>query len=545
MLKKISLILILCVSYCFAYSQDSTTVSTQTPQSYKVTFEGDSLFTINHYLGAYSPEERAAAISAHLLRIFETSDVQQSSFQVKTNGEYATIFYEEAPILCITEKDALQSGLSYTELAKQYNETIKSTFSKAAKQKNVMYWVIRAGYTLLTLLGLVFLFFLINRLFKLINKKLVAYETGLKRKRISAFKYLAPKGPDYFFVFVSKIIKTLLIIIILFFYLPFMFSFLPWTEGIVNKFYVFVSEPLKLVLNGLWSFISQKLIFLVIIYFISRYILRILSYVSQEIYDGKLKVKGFHHDWVKPTMRIVKVVIIVFTLVFMFPYIPGSNSKAFQGVSIFLGVLLSLGSTSAIANIIAGIVITYMRPFRIGDRVKINETIGDIVEKNLLVTKIKTTKNEDVTIPNATIINTHLWNFTKNAELMGVILHPTVTIGYDVPSQTVINLLLSAAELTEDLDAENSPFVLQKSLNDFYVEYELNVYTKQPNKMAHLYSELNRHILDVFNEAEVEILSPHYNAYRDGNASTIPQSEPTDITKNPVNKIIDKLTKQD
>jgi small-conductance mechanosensitive channel len=186
-----------------------------------------------------------------------------------------------------------------------------------------------------------------------------------------------------------------------------------------------------------------------------------------------------------------------------------------------------------------------MRPYTIGDRVKIGESVGDIIEKNLLVTRLRTVKKEDITIPNATIINSHLWNYSKNASKIGIILHPTVTIGYDVPSEQVIDLLLKAAQNTKNLTRDFKPFVLQKSLNDFYVEYELNVYTKQPKKMAHFYSELNKSILNEFNTAGVEILSPHYSAFRDGNASTVPSgsgpSEPAP-PENPVEKLIDKAT---
>jgi small-conductance mechanosensitive channel len=181
-----------------------------------------------------------------------------------------------------------------------------------------------------------------------------------------------------------------------------------------------------------------------------------------------------------------------------------------------------------------------MRPFAIGDRVRIGKTEGDVIEKTLLVTRIKTTKNEDVTIPNAIIINTHLFNFSKNAKDFGIILHPSVTIGYDVPSEKVISLLLLAAKNTKNLTRDLKPFVLQKSLNDFYVEYELNVYTKQPSKIPHFYSELNQSIQREFNKAGVEILSPHYHSIRDGNASTITVEQAD--TKNPVEKIIDKVS---
>ena len=225
----------------------------------------------------------------------------------------------------------------------------------------------------------------------------------------------------------------------------------------------------------------------------------------------------------------------------MFPYLPGSNSPAFKGVSLFLGVLFSLGSTSAIANLVAGIVITYMRPFMIGDRVKIGETMGDVIEKTTLVTKIRTLKNEEVTIPNATIINAHLWNYSKTTKELGLILHTNVTIGYDVPWETVNKLLIKAALKTKLTQKDPKPFVLQKSLDDFYVNYEINAYTKQAKKMALIYSELHKNILEAFNAADIEILSPHYNAIRDGNENTIP-GHTTEDNRNPVEKVIDKVT---
>jgi len=395
--------------------------------------------------------------------------------------------------------------------------------------------------TLLLLVGLILLFYLLNKLFKWIDNKLTIYEKGLKRKRKNLFRYLAPKGPEYFFPFLAKLVKWALIIIILFLYLPLLFSYIPFTKGLVSEFYGYIANPVMFILNGLYNFLDN-LFFIIVISLAARYIIRVLAYISKEIENEKLTFNGFHKEWAKPTANIFKIIIYAFALVFMFPYLPGSDSPAFQGVSIFLGVLFSLGSTSAIANIVAGIVITYMRPFTIGDRVKIGNTLGDVISKSLLVTRVRTLKNEDVTIPNATIINNHLWNYTSNAKEIGIILHTSVTIGYDVPWETVNKLLLEAAKNTENLTRDPKPFVLQKSLNDFYVEYELNVYTKQPSKMAMFYSELHRNILKSFNEGGVEILSPHYNAIRDGNESTIPDA--TD-SRNPVEKIIDKASGKD
>jgi len=505
-----------------------------------VVFYGDSLFTINANLGPYKTADRAKNISERLENLADQLIFVRDSFNISEVDNFTLIAYKDYMIMSISDADVAPLGMPRQVVAEMYVEIIKTAFIKRIEDKSFTEWLISIGMTILTLGGLFLIIFLINRIFRWINKKLVDYEKSLKRKRKSLFRYLAPKGPEYFFIFVSNILRFAIIILVLFLYLPLLFSFLPWTKGVVDQFYTYISDPVLYIVNGIVNFLPD-LFFIILIFIVARYIVRIITYISGEIEQGKLKLKGFHHDWAKPTLNIVKIIIYAFALVFMFPHLPGSDSKAFQGVSIFLGILFSLGSTSAIANIVAGIVITYMRPFMIGDRVKIGETVGDVVEKTLLVTKIRTTKNEDVTIPNATIINTHLWNYTKNASDIGIILHPSVTIGYDVPSEIVIDLLLKAAKNTKNLTRDFKPFVLQKSLNDFHVEYELNVYTKQPGKMQLFYSELNQSIQREFNKAGVEILSPHYNAIRDGNASTIPGDEKPDL-RNPVEKIIDKVT---
>jgi small-conductance mechanosensitive channel len=262
--------------------------------------------------------------------------------------------------------------------------------------------------------------------------------------------------------------------------------------------------------------------------------------MAEDIEIEKLVIKGFPKDWAKPTVKLFSIIIYAFAIIMVFPHLPGSDSPAFKGVSLFLGVLFSLGSTSAIANIVAGIVITYMRPFQIGDRVKIMDTVGDVVDKTLLVTKLKTLKNEDVTIPNALIINNHLVNYTANAKEEGLILHTTITLGYDVDYDLVEKLLLRAGKQAILIQRDPKPFVLQKSLEDNYVIYELNVYTKQAAKMALIYSDLNRKILEVFNKEGIEILSPKYVASRDGNRSTVPSQKGVDL-RNPVEKVIDHV----
>jgi small-conductance mechanosensitive channel len=319
-----------------------------------------------------------------------------------------------------------------------------------------------------------------------------------------------------------------------------MFSFFPWAEEIVNDFYGYVAKPIKFVFYGFIDFLPN-LIFIIVILWITRYVIRVLQDIVEDIEAEKFIISGFPKEWARTTQKIISLLIWAFALVVIYPLLPGSASPAFRGVSIFIGAIISFGSTSAVANIVAGVVITYMSPYKIGDRVKIQEITGDVIERTLLVTRIRTPKNEDVTIPNANIINNKIVNYSTNTEDLGLLIHTTVTIGYDVPWGIVDKLLRQAAQKSLHIEAEPAPFVLQTSLDDHYVSYELNAYIKEPNKMPAIYSDIHKNIQEAFNEAGIEILSPQYIAARDGNLSTVPGKVKPD-SKSPIEKIVDHIT---
>jgi len=179
-------------------------------------------------------------------------------------------------------------------------------------------------------------------------------------------------------------------------------------------------------------------------------------------------------------------------------------------VSIFIGVLLSLGGTSVISNVIAGYTMTYRRAFKVGDRVQINDVIGEVTEMRLLVTHLRSPKNEEIVIPNSVILGSQVVNFSSLAPSRGLVLHTTVGIGYEVPWRQVEAMLHMAAERTPGVMKEPSPFVLHKALGDFAVTYELNVFCRDAREMIPMYTDLHRNILDVFNEYGVQIMTPAY-----------------------------------
>jgi len=304
-------------------------------------------------------------------------------------------------------------------------------------------------------------------------------------------------------------------------YLTVVFSVFEFSRTWAQTLFGYVTDPVFEVLASFVAFLPD-LFFIIVVVAITRFVLKIIKGIFEEVARGRVTLGNFHRDWAMPTYQIVRFLVIAFAAVVIFPYLPGSESAAFQGISVFLGILFSLGSSSAIANMVAGIVITYMRPFQIGDRVKIADTAGDVVERNLLVTRVRTVKNVDVTIPNAMVLGSHIINYSSTSGTRSLILHTSVTIGYDVPWRKVHELLLAAAKDSKEILEDPAPFVLQTSLDDYSVAYELNAHTDNPSRMAAIYSDLHQNIQDKFNEAGVEIMSPSYSAVRDGNQVTIP-----------------------
>lgn len=377
----------------------------------------------------------------------------------------------------------------------------------------------------------------INTLVGYLNKLFISWkDTKIKSVKIRSFELLSADRSLEILSFLTKVARFVLFGILFYTYVTIVFSLFEFTETWADTLLSYILDPLTIALTSFLKFLPN-LFFIIVLSFVFYYIIKLVRVFFNEIDKGTLELPGFYKEWAMPTFKIVRFLILVLAAIIIFPYLPGSDSPFFQGISVFLGILFSLGSSSAIANMVSGIVLTYMRPFKIGDRVKIAETTGDVVEKNLLVTRVRTIKNVDITIPNAMVLSSHIINFSSSASQIGLILHTTVTIGYDVPWQKVHELLLSACDENESILKEPKPFVLQTSLDDFYVSYELNVYTNDSNRMAVTYSQLHSAIQDKFNQVGVEIMSPHYSAVRDGNQTTIPEDYLPKNYKSPSFKI--------
>jgi small-conductance mechanosensitive channel len=308
---------------------------------------------------------------------------------------------------------------------------------------------------------------------------------------------------------VVRLLRVFAVLALLFFYLDYVLSLFPGSRQIASGMLGYVTDPLNAMGTAFVNYLPS-LLFLVVLVLVTKLVLGALRLGASSIEHGLIVLPGFHAEWVMPTYRLVYLAVIGLALVVAFPYIPGSSSPAFQGLSIFAGVLFSLGSTSFIGNIMAGYALIYWRALRVGDVVQIDDTIGVVSETRLMVTHLRTVKNVEVVIPNATIMTGKIKNFTSLAKQSGLILHTAVGIGYETPWRQVEAMLLIAAERTKGVLHEPKPFVLQRALGDFAVTYEINAYTDDPRNMLVAYHELHRNILDLFNEYGVQIMTPAY-----------------------------------
>jgi small-conductance mechanosensitive channel len=484
---------------------------------------GDTLFSIYSGRGSYSAAERADIITSRVNKLGHSLLFNADSIKLEQDENAVVVVHAGNTLVTVTENDALWNSTTPAELAEHYRKLITADIKHYKKETSFRTLAKEIGVALIIILLLLFIVFLLNRLNKWVNVKIALQENkalkGIHFKNYTLFE--SKKQVQLIQQFVT-VLKWVLIVIITYFTIPILFSIFPWTQDMAGSLTGYIIRPLKSIGVAIWNYLPN-LITIAILTILFTYIIKLFKFLRSEIDTGKLNISGFHNEWATPTYQIIRILLLAFWFILIFPFLPGSDSPVFKGVSVFLGFLLTFGSAGPLSNIIAGIVLTYMRQFTLGDRVKIGEVTGDVIEKSMLVTRIKTIKNEIISIPNTTVMSSHTINYSSESKGTGLILNTTVTIGYDTPWRDMYAALIKAALKTEHILAEPKPFVLQTSLDDFFVSYQLNAYTHEANLQADIYSFLHQNIQDCCNEAGIEIMSPHYRSERDGNHTTIPK----------------------
>ena len=494
-------------------------------QGVPLVVEGDTLFRLYDRKGGMMPEERVQNISEAIMESGKSIKFIPDSVYI-FEGDYTTdIMAGSNVIMSVTDNDAIWQNTTRQELGAQYCVIIKNKINELHDEYGMQQKLKGLLYAAVILLVLFILIRITNWCYRRWRLRIVRFV--MKRVRPLTVKYyevLSMRRIGIVFLTIFNVLRYIIIFLLLFFCIPILFSIFPETESLAFRIIGYVWNPFVGIVKAVVGFLP-KFFQIVVIIICFRYLVKGIRYLMNEIGAGRLKITGFYADWAEPTYFILRVLCYSFMIVMIWPLLPSSNSEVFQGVSVFIGIIVSLGSSSIIGNVMAGMVMTYMRPFHVGDFIKYGDTEGFVIEKTMLVTRIRTRKNDVITIPNSNLMTSQTSNYTFAAQNFGIVVHTKVTIGYDVRWQEIRQLLLDAAHATKGLRQHPEPFVLVTALDDYYVEYEVNAYTNQYEKLSLIYSELHHNILDSFHSNGVEIMSPHIYAHRTDLELQIPKDQ--------------------
>jgi small-conductance mechanosensitive channel len=317
---------------------------------------------------------------------------------------------------------------------------------------------------------------------------------------------------EYLFMFAARltqIISWLLVLVFLYFWASYSLSRFPTTYPLGHQLGQHVHDSLRWVVESILQAIPNLITIFVVI-FITRTFIDLMKVFFRRVESGQLKVPYLHKETVQATQRITVTLIWLLCVAIIYPFIPGSNSDVFKGLSVLLGLVISLGSSGLVTQLMSGLVVIYSRALHVGDLIHVNGIRGVVTEVGGLATKIQTQDHIETTIPNSLIVANSIDNFTRLNQSSGSILTSSVTIGYDAPWRQVHELLIAAANATLNIEKSPSPYVYQRALSDFYVEYQLFCHTMTPLKQMKTLSDLHQHIQDGFNQAGIQIMSPHF-----------------------------------
>lgn len=490
-----------------------------------VIVEGDTLYYLFAKRGGHTPQQRAEMNAAAITELGKRFNLQPDSVYIESSDIVTDLMYGNKVLSSFTDQDGLWEGCSRDQLAAAKRKVIVDKLKVMKDEHSLWQLGKRILYFILVIVGQFLLFKLTIWLFNKLKARIQRLkDTKLKPISIQDYELLDTQKQVNLLVFLASLLRYAVMLLQLILTVPLLFAIFPQTKDLAYKLFSYIWEPIKSIFLGIVEYIPN-LFTIFVIWLAVKYLVRLVRYLASEIQSERLKIGGFYADWAMPTFHIVRFLLYAFMIAMIYPYLPGSKSGVFQGISVFVGLIVSLGSSTVIGNIIAGLVITYMRPFKLGDRIKLNDTTGNVIEKTPLVTRIRTPKNEVVTIPNSFIMSSHTVNFSQSARDYGLIIHSEVSIGYDIPWRKTHQLLIEAALNTPGVVDDPRPFVLETSLQDYYPVYQVNAYIKDANQLAQVYSDLHQNIQDRFNEEGIEIMSPHYIATRDGNETTIPKDD--------------------
>ena len=478
-------------------------------QTAPVVVDGVTLFRVTG-VSAYPAEKRAQAIADNIRAVAANRAYALQALRLEEEPIGTRILAGSQLIMIVIDADARLEGVRRPVLAQACLSRIGEAVTDFRRDREPKLLIRHGLYAIAATLALIFGLWVAHRV---VRRGRSALERHYKEKihgvQIQSFHLIKAEHLWRVLTGALGLLWAVIALTVTYLDVHYVLILFPWTRGLANSLFAILVNPL-ITIGAAFLNAVPNLIFLAILVLVTWYALKLIRLFFVGIDTGAITFSGFDAAWATPTYRLVRVAVVALALVAAYPYIPGSESQAFKGISLLIGVVFSLGSTSLIGNMISGYSMAYRRVFKVGDRVKIGDHIGDVEETKLMVTYLRTIKNELVAVPNSVIVNSDVVNYSTLAQREGLILHTTVGIGYETSWRQVEAMLIRAAELTPGFLREPKPFVLQKELGDFAVTYEINAYCNEARAMNQLYTALHANILDVFNEYGVQIMTPAY-----------------------------------
>ncbi len=476
-----------------------------------VDFQNREIATLRVSLGPLTPTERADLAEKRLGEL--TRHDMRAAVVVVPYGDARNVFLGERLVVGITPGDIDASGgETVDEVAQEVAQNLREALAVWADQRRpevIISGVVRVVIASLVAVILLLVLQWIRR--RVLAKMSLRTERAIEKRRTTVFGHDLRGVAVRSVRAVLELASAMAALVIVYSWLTFALRQFPLTEPWGNGLAGFLGRTAAMVGIGLLRGIPDLLVVAVIL-FVTRFFARLATKLFDAVERGVVAVRGVHPDTADATRRIVITVIWVFGIAIAYPFIPGSSSDAFKGISVLVGIMISLGSSGVINQAMSGMVVVFSRALKMGEYVCIENYEGTVTEVGALSTKIRTKRNEEINVPNALLVSSITKNYSRLAETDGAIVFATAGIGYDVPWRTVHSLLVDAARRTPGVRSEPAPFVRQSALTSFCVDYSINAYLERADARLEVLSNLNANIQDAFNDAGIQIMTPAFES---------------------------------
>ena len=485
-------------------ASDTTDITTAS-----VELDGEELFRVRG-VSSFDAGTRARLIRERLVGIAGDRGISPDAIRLVDEGRATLIAAGNRPIVTVTDADASLEQIGRAELAAAHRGRLQQAVAAYRQARSPSALRRDAVRALIDTLLFAATMLVMRWLWRAADRVLIRrLQARVQSVEVQSHGLMTAQGLLGALRSVIRGLRLASYVAVVLVFAGSALGRFPWTRSASRDVLHVALDPLRVIGMGLLANLP-RLAFLAVLVMTLRVALRLIRLFFESVGRGTVTLRDFEPEWAQPTYKITRTALVALGVVVAYPYIPGSESAAFKGVSLFAGVVLSLGSSTAIANVIAGYMMTYRRAFHLGDRVRIGETLGEVIETRLQVTRLRTPKNEEIIVPNSQILTGLVVNYSSLAASRGLILHTEIGVGYETSWTQVEQMLLAAAARTRGISRDPPPFVLEKALGQFAVTYELNVYSRDARAMLETYAALHRNVLDVFNERDVQIMVPAY-----------------------------------